>query len=130
MGAGAGSEKQTVDTVGDGVLEEGRDFVEALRLLAHFLEDQVELGLRSDDDADEVKDRMDQSVGVAQRGIAADANVFKVIALLDEAVRFFALPARQVDVGGLFGVVLARLRRHVRQQQDRMGRQAANHHQP
>jgi len=48
--------------VGYGILIKARHLLEAFGLLADPLEDQVQLGLRADDDADEVEDRVNQDM--------------------------------------------------------------------
>jgi len=51
-----------VNAIGHGILIRARHLVEAFGLLADPLEDQVQLGLRADDGADEVEDRVNQDM--------------------------------------------------------------------
>ena len=99
-GGGTGrAEKKAMDAVRHGVLVKAGDLVEAFRLLAHLLEQEVHPRLGAEHVADEIEHRVGQDVQVAQGRVAAHAHVFDVVGLLQESVRLLALPPRQADVG-------------------------------
>ena len=91
-------EEEIVEPVGNGIIEEGGDSKEPFRDEVNSFHEHFELQIIPEIYCRKVSDGEDKSDHIAYACVVTDPDILKIVALLDIAEGFIALPPRKVDL--------------------------------
>lgn len=97
MNASPVREEEIIETIGNGIVEEGRHTEEPFGNKVNPLHEHFEPQVVSQVDCGKVGNSKDQCNYISDAHIASYSDIFKVITLLDIPERFITFPAGKID---------------------------------